>query len=140
MIEEGAVPEALAPILRTMLEAMPGKIYPQRYGLIEQSRHLLSHLEERSFGPYVPGGSIERTQIYLIMSHDSNQAILTLKNDKPVLQFLGVGRSEHVAFLNQRLAEATSAVGGTYINSPFFAALGQQEVSPRLSSISLNVC
>lgn len=116
-----------------MLEAMPGKIYPQRDGPIEHLRHLLSRQKAKFFGPYVPGGSLERTQIYLIMSHDSNQAILTLKDDKPILQFLGVGRSEHVTFLNQKLAEATTAVGGTYINSPFFAALGQQEVSPHLS-------
>lgn len=119
---------------------MPGKIYPQRYGPVEQLRHLLSRQEVKFLGPYIPGGSIERTQVYLIMSHDSNQAILTLKDDKPVLQFLGVGRSEHVTFLNQKLAEATSAVGGTYINSPFFAALGQQEVSPCLPNISRDTC
>ena len=128
VIEEGAVPECLAFVLQTMLEGMPGKILPKHYGPIHQLRHLLTRSETRLFGPYVPGGSIERTQIYLIMSHDSNQAILTLENDKPILRFLGVGRSEHVKFLNNKLAEATNAVGGTYVNSPFFALLGQGEV------------
>jgi hypothetical protein len=63
------------------------------------------------------------------MSHDSNQAILTLKNDKPVLEFVGVGRSEHVQYLNGILKDATEAVGGTFVQSPFYAALGQQEIT-----------
>jgi hypothetical protein len=128
VIEEGAVPEALAPALQAMLESMPGKIPPQNFGPLEQIRHILAGEKSRVFGPYVPGGSAERTQIYLIMSHDSNQAVMALKDDKPVLTFLGVGRSDHVKYLNGILAKATSAVGGTYVNSPFFAALGQQEV------------
>jgi hypothetical protein len=63
------------------------------------------------------------------MSHDSNQAVLSLKDDKPVLEFLGVGRSEHVKYLNGVLKDATEAVGGTFINNPFYAALGRQEIS-----------
>src|SRR6202020_3543692 len=47
---------------------------------------------------------------------------------KPVMQFLGVGASKRVAYLNEVLAKATNGVGGTYINNPFFAALGEQEV------------
>ena len=63
------------------------------------------------------------------MSHDSNQATLTLKDDKPVLEFLGVGRSEHVKELNSMLKNATEAVGGIFVQSPFYAALGQQEIT-----------
>jgi hypothetical protein len=58
-----------------------------------------------------------------------NQATLTLKDDKPVLKFLGVGRSEHVKELDAILSTATIAVGGTYEASPFYAALGQQEIT-----------
>jgi hypothetical protein len=60
-------------------------------------------------------------QTYLIMSHDSNEAIITLENDKPYLQFLGVGRTDHVKKLNEVLAKATKAIGGTLINSPFYS-------------------
>lgn len=67
--------------------------------------------------------------IYLIMSHDCNQAVLTLNDDKPSLRFLGVGRSKQVEYLNNVLAQATSAVGGTFVNSPFYALLGQQEIT-----------
>ncbi|KAF2083168.1 FAD/NAD(P)-binding domain-containing protein [Saccharata proteae CBS 121410] len=127
VIEEGAIPQALASILQAMLEVLPGKQYPSPYGPMEQLRHLMSRTETRFLGPYAKGSSINRTQTYLIMSHDSNEAILTLENDKPYLQFLGVGRTEHIKTLNEVLRKTTSAVGGTLINSPFFAAFNQKE-------------
>lgn len=110
-----------------MLGVSP-KILPPNYGLASRLQHLGASVKSRVFGPYTPNGSIERTQTYLIMSHDSNQAVLTLRDDKPNLTFLGVGRSGHVKTLNALLAKATALVNGIHINSPFFA-LEQQEVS-----------
>lgn len=129
VIEEGAVPKALAPLFQTMLELMPGNQYPKGQTLLEKFRHVLAQQGSRFLGPYFRKGSIERTQVYLIMSHDSNQAILTLEDDKPVLEFVGVGKSEHVQYLNRILKDATEAVGGTFVQSPFYAALGQQEIT-----------
>jgi hypothetical protein len=43
-----------------------------------------------------------------------------------MLEFLGVGRSDHVRRLNDKLEEATKAAGGTFINNPFFSHLQQQ--------------
>jgi hypothetical protein len=128
VIEEGAVPAALVTGLQALLETMPGKSLPKG------SAHIFQQFKARKtswiLGPYADGGSVQKTQIYLIMSHDSNQANLTLtEHGKPIMEFLGVGRSKHVAHLNRVLAEATNAVGGTFINNPFFAALGEQEVS-----------
>ena len=128
MIEEGAVPGGVASLFQSMLQSTPGKIDPQNFGLQERLRHLVARSKSRLLGAYVQHGSVERTQVYLIMSHDDNQAILSLKDDKPHLQFLGVGRSDHVQHLNHVLTEATSMIGGTYINSPFYALLGQDEV------------
>ncbi|KAI9881655.1 MAG: hypothetical protein M1823_006634, partial [Watsoniomyces obsoletus] len=91
-------------------------------------RHFLSRQISR-LSPYARGGSLQSTQTYLIMSHDSNQAVMTLEKDQTALEFLGVGRGDHVQKLNGILAEATNAVGGTYVNSPFYAALGEQEIT-----------
>lgn len=55
--------------------------------------------------------------------------MLTLKDDKPELEFLGVGRSDHVKKLNDILARATRAVGGTLVQNPFYALMGEQEVT-----------
>ncbi|TVY85278.1 Cholesterol oxidase [Lachnellula suecica] len=129
VIQEGAIPKALAPLFQTMLELMPGNQYPKGDTLFGKVKHSLAQQGSRFLGPYFKKGSIERTQVYLVMSHDSNQAIMTLKDDKPILEFLGVGNSAHVQELNGILREATEAVGGTFVQSPFYACLGQQEIT-----------
>ncbi|KAH8663936.1 glucose-methanol-choline oxidoreductase [Xylariales sp. PMI_506] len=129
IIEEGAVPKALTPFLQAMMEFLPGSIEATGESLIGNVRAGLARAGSFLLGPYYRKGAIERTQVYLIMSHDSNQAMLTLKNDKPVLEFLGVGRSDHVKYLNRVLERATRAVGGSFVQNPFYALLGQQEVT-----------
>jgi hypothetical protein len=129
VIEEGAIPEALAKILQNVLELLPGRVKPENLSSLAQAQRLFSALGSRINGPYYRKGSMERTQVYLIMSHDDNQAVLTLKNNKPHLQFIGVGRSAHVQKLNQKLKDATLAEGGTFVNNPFFSALGEQELT-----------
>ena len=79
-------------------------------------------------GPYHAQGSIARTQVYLIMSHDANQAQMRLKHDKPALEFLGVGRQRHLEKLNNLMSEMTNSHGGTFIQNPFYADFNQQEV------------
>lgn len=128
VLEEGAVPEALAPMFQAMLESLPGKVHPEDFGFADRLRHLISRSRSRAFGPYARSGSVQRTQTYLIMSHDDNQAVLTMKDDKPYLNFMGVGRSDHVKRLNQLLADATTKIGGTFVNSPFFTLFDQKEV------------
>lgn len=128
VIEEGTIPGALAPFMQAMLDLMPGSISNEDT-LLDKAHAKLARWGSRLLGPYFKNGAIERTQVYLIMSHDSNQAMLTLKDDKPELEFLGVGRSDHVKKLNDILAKATRAVGGTLVQNPFFALLGQQQVT-----------
>ncbi|KAI6085985.1 FAD/NAD(P)-binding domain-containing protein [Hypoxylon rubiginosum] len=129
VIEEGTMPGVLAPFLQAMLEFLPGSVDPADAGLVGNLKSKLARIGSAFLGPYYRKGAIERTQVYLIMSHDSNQAYLTLKDDKPVLEFIGVGRSEHVRQLNGILAKATKAVGGTFVQNPFYALMGQQQVT-----------
>ncbi|KAL7625697.1 hypothetical protein AAE478_004918 [Parahypoxylon ruwenzoriense] len=129
VIEEGTMPGALAPFLQAMLELLPGSVEPTGEGLVDKVKANLARVGSALLGPYFRKGAIERTQVYLIMSHDSNQAYLALKDDKPVLEFIGVGRSDHVKYLNQVLEKATKAVGGTFVRNPFYALMGQQQVT-----------
>ncbi|AEO62896.1 uncharacterized protein THITE_41229 [Thermothielavioides terrestris NRRL 8126] len=126
VIEEGAVPHALSHFLQAMLDLMPGKEAPENESLVQRTQAALARYGSSFLGPYFKKGAVEKTQVYLVMSHDSNQAILTLEDDKPVLEFLGVARSHHVKKLNQLLARATEAVGGTLVQNPFFELLGQE--------------
>jgi choline dehydrogenase-like flavoprotein len=136
VLEEGAVPEVLSQFLQAMLQLTPGKVYPEDNASqsgYNRLRRFLAKAETKIMGPYSPGSSINRTQIYLIMSHDSNEATLTLEGDKAYLRFLGVGRGKHVEELNKFLAKATHAVGGVLVNSPFYAfkyaGLGEEQIT-----------
>ncbi|KAI1486721.1 glucose-methanol-choline oxidoreductase [Biscogniauxia mediterranea] len=129
VIEEGTIPSALAPFMQALLELLPGSVEPKDESLVQRVKANLARAGSLFLGPYFRKGAIERTQVYLIMSHDSNQAYLTLKDDKPVLEFIGVGRSDHVKYLNGVLKKATNAVGGTFVQNPFYALLGEQQVT-----------
>ncbi|KAK2794237.1 hypothetical protein FQN50_009931 [Emmonsiellopsis sp. PD_5] len=129
IIEDGTVPEALVRGLHWQLMMTPGKIHPGNRSVLNTIHKVLAAGKSAILGPYTQGGSMQNTQVYLVMSHDSSQAILSLADDKPVLQFRGVGQSERVKSLNDMLAKITNDVGGTFINNPFFAALGKQQVS-----------
>lgn len=128
IIEEGTVPSSLAHLLQFMLDHMPGSVKPEseKVDIVARADAALSRYSSKILGPYFKKGAIQKTQVYLIMSHDSNQAVLSLKDDKPVLEFLGVARSGHCKELNQLLAKATEAVGGTLVHNPFYALFGQQ--------------
>jgi hypothetical protein len=144
VIEEGAIPQALSHFFQMMLDLMPGKKEPKDENIVERTQAALARYGSRFLGPYFKNGAVERTQVYLVMSHDSkpsgivpdsgfalltttgNQAVLTLEDDKPVLEFLGVARSHHVKKLNKLLQRATEVVGGTLVQSPFYELLGQQ--------------
>ena len=81
VLEEGTVPEALALFYEAMLELMPGRIAPTGLSVFQKVQHLLASQGSKLFGPYCRKGSAEKTQVYLIMSHDS----------KPAGIFLGPG-------------------------------------------------
>jgi hypothetical protein len=59
----------------------------------------------------------------------SNQACLTLKNDKHLLKALRAGRSDNAMQINELLAKATEAVGGTFLQGPFLATPGHPEMT-----------
>lgn len=113
--------------------------------LYQKVEKFLASLGSKVFRPYFPHGSIQKTQVYLVMSHNSkclgvislssankqpsNQACLTLKKNKPLLKALRVGRSDNAKQINELLAKATNAVGGTFLQGPFLATPGRQEMT-----------
>ncbi|KAI9686139.1 MAG: hypothetical protein M1822_003794 [Bathelium mastoideum] len=128
VIEEGTVPQALAYLLQPMLHSLPGKLAPVLTAAEMQAQNLAGW-KTSLLGPYHPGGSIARTQVYLMMSHDANQAQMMLKHDKPALEFFGVGNQSHVEKLNDLMRKMTNSHGGTLIQNPFFADFNKQEIT-----------
>lgn len=129
VIEEGAIPAALAPFYQTMLQYLPGRVFPHNLSFGQKADHLAAAVGARVFGPYNPQGSTERTQCYLIMSHDSSQATMNLVDDRPLINFSGVGTSKRATKLAGYLQKITNLIGGTYVDSPFYAAFGEKEIT-----------
>lgn len=76
VIEEGSVPQALSPFYQAMLEHMPGSITPTGLSAYQKMQRLLARFGSMILGPYFRKGSVEKTQVYLIMSHDSKTCLL----------------------------------------------------------------
>lgn len=114
VIQEGAIPQALAPLIQGLLDQCPGKRDPSHSSMW---RRLVARLKTLFLGPYVRGSSINRTIPYLIMSHDSGEGIMTLQDDKPFLQLSSVERPERLRRLQDVLAKMTNAVDGKFIDA-----------------------
>lgn len=115
--------------LQALLEVMPGSRDPTRQSWMQWVGSGLASAKSWIFGPYVPGGALEKTEVYLVMSHDSSQAIMTLQDNRPVIEFCGVGHSETVQKIDALLEKVTQDVGGTFVPNPFFALMGKQQVT-----------
>jgi GMC oxidoreductase len=89
-------------------------------GNMNRLRKLIAALKSLTFGPYVSGGAIQRTLTYLIMSHDSNEIYMTLKDDQPYLQGPAEGRSEHFKRMKKIMGYALGRYGAKTGHSYFY--------------------
>ncbi|RFU75515.1 cholesterol oxidase [Trichoderma arundinaceum] len=128
ILQEGTMPQAFCELLQCMLDLMPGS-HASEKSILERTQEAMGFWKSRLLGPYSKAGTLGNTQVFLIMSHDGSQATLSLKNDKPVLEFLGVGKSDRVKRFNDILERATEAVGGTLVYSPFYNLMNQQQIT-----------
>ncbi|KAF2656879.1 FAD/NAD(P)-binding domain-containing protein [Lophiostoma macrostomum CBS 122681] len=112
VLQEGAIPAALAPVIQGLLEAHANSLpsWPMK--------RLLSRVKGFLFGSYSAGCSVNRTQSYLVMSHDNREGSISLQNDRPHLAFSGVERVGKIGRIQAVLQRATSAIGGSLINAP----------------------
>lgn len=146
VIEDASVPWAIAPFMFIAWEHLPGQIRGTSAGIYDTLVKTAARLGSKFLGPLYRGGSVQKTAVYLIMSHDSksrekwvmrfdlqpcagSQGSLTLKKDKPILRYSGVGRSDSVNRIHKYLQRATDSVGGTWIPNPAYSLLGQQEIT-----------
>lgn len=80
VVEDAAIPYALRHLLVPILEYLPDPIQPI-YGLMRTLSKWASRVRSEFFGPYYPGGSIARTAVYLVMSHDSESSGNLYRNE-----------------------------------------------------------
>jgi cholesterol oxidase len=117
MIQEGAVPGALAAVMPVVLGAaalVRGRFQGERRGesLAKLGRRWLGLLR----GPY--RGAVRNTQTFLVMGRDDAKGHLYLEDDRLRISWPGADRQPIFERVNQCLGEATSALRGTYVANP----------------------
>jgi cholesterol oxidase len=63
-------------------------------------------------------GALNRTMIYLVMSHDTADGRMSLKSDKLSIDWPGVGEQKIFERINAELFQHAKALGATFIESP----------------------
>ncbi|MEX2284531.1 MAG: GMC oxidoreductase [Gemmatimonadota bacterium] len=122
VIEEGAIPSTLGPILATSMflaARMVGHDTDVGYGDFAQEKL-------RELQALIPGGStgsIGNTQTFLVMAHDDSQGHIHLVDDRARISWPGVGRQNVFERVYQELTRATAGVGGTYIKNPMWSRI-----------------
>ena len=120
VIEDGCIPEPFNSFIQIMfIFQTTGKQAPfSPKDFRCQLRKILAALKSLIISPYANGGAIQRTATYLIMSHDSNELTLTLKDDKVALRAPAEGRSQHYtglkAVFNAALCRSGENMGYSY--------------------------
>lgn len=115
IIQDGTIPEALAPAIQALLETRKVLFRPSSY---QKMHGLVARVKSWVLGAYARGGSVRRTLVFLVMSHDENHGTMTLKNNKAVVRWSGIGRREGSEKINSMLKKVTERLGGMFIKSP----------------------
>ena len=127
IIEEGSVTGALARFIPPFL-AVAGRLVGKDTdrGLRDKLKEKLRVWRSLLFGAY--HGAVRNTQVYLIMSYDDGAGRMSLEKDELRIDWPGVGSQPNFESGNDRLKEATKALGGTYVKNPTWSKLTNHNV------------
>lgn len=117
IIEEGSLPGAMATLLpAAFAAAAAGAARPS--SLKDRLEKDLREVESLVGGARV--GAANRTQTFLIMSHDGSDGRMHLEGDRLRITWPGVGNRPSIVNDNQQLAAASEALGGAFIKNPLW--------------------
>jgi cholesterol oxidase len=127
VIEEGSVPGALGALLPAALAAVaPWAGTEERPGLDEFADERARELESIFCGPY--RGAIRNTQTYLVMTHDDDSGYITLEEDRARIHWPNAGSQPVFTTVNDRLTQASAALGGTFLKNPLWSDLNHHSL------------
>jgi cholesterol oxidase len=122
VIEEGSIPGALGAMIPAALAAVAPwagtNLSPGADAFAEEQTREMDSLV---CGPY--HGAIQNTQTYLVMTHDDGDGYMTLESDRLRLHWPGAGVQPVFARVNDRLDQATKALGGVFLKNPLWSDL-----------------
>jgi cholesterol oxidase len=117
VIEEGVIPGALSGVLPGVFITVARLLGKDTDANIKDfAMEKLRKIKTKILGAYE--GALNNTLTYLVMSHDDGQGKLSLASDRIRVDWPGVGRQQIFKTVNEKLKEATKALGGTYITNP----------------------
>lgn len=127
VIQEGALPSPLAPLLPAMLgSASP--LFGTDTDLGDSVSEVARTLKSLATGSYK--GAVAHTQTFLVMAHEASQGEMHLEDDELRIHWPDAGRDPVFARISDALETATGATGGTYIPNPIWSeSLGRNLVS-----------
>ncbi|KAH7345933.1 hypothetical protein BKA66DRAFT_433768 [Pyrenochaeta sp. MPI-SDFR-AT-0127] len=115
IVQEGAIPEALAPVVQALIETQQVRVQSNSFNSI---RGIIARAKSWILGPYTKGGSVKRTMVFLTMSHDENEGTMLLKDDKAVMQWSGMSSNTRSEKIDHLLRRVTEFIGGVFTKTP----------------------
>ncbi|KAJ5334174.1 uncharacterized protein N7506_007957 [Penicillium brevicompactum] len=133
VIQDGCIPEAFKPIIHPMLllQTLKTRAFSLVWNTRDGRGKFLASLRSVIFGPYAIGGAVQRTSTYLVMSHDSNEMTLTLKDNQICLSAPKEGQSKHFQRIKEMFHELFARTGAQ-MGFTYFYGRHQEEVTVHL--------
>ncbi len=121
LIEEGAVPGAIATLLPEVLATAAAGSGRRDGRLAQMVKAKEREVESLALGPY--RGAVRNTLTYLVMGHDDGQGRLLLENDRLHIQWPGLANQPVFQTIRERLERATRSLGGQCLTNVLTQAL-----------------
>ncbi|KXG53031.1 uncharacterized protein PGRI_000810 [Penicillium griseofulvum] len=133
VIQDGCIPEIFNPMIQIMLtlQTIKSQVRCCLSNPRQEARKTIASLKSLLLGPYAYNGALQRTSTYLVMSHDSNEVTLTLKDNQLCLRGPAEGRSEHFKWI-KKMFEELFARTGAMMGLSYFYARHQEEITVHL--------
>jgi cholesterol oxidase len=90
-------------------------------GLADFYRERKRELQSLLGGAY--GGALHNTITYLVMTHDDSNGKVVLQDDRPRVNWAGVGSQPIFGRVSELLERATAGLGGNYVKNPIWTQL-----------------
>jgi cholesterol oxidase len=120
VVEEGSIPGgigALMPLAFSVASATGGKSSDKSLPTVV--REAKAELESLTFGPYT--GAVDRTQTYLVMTHDGSDGRMYLDKDRLRIDWKGVGKEPIFRKVSDTLDACTTPLDGIYTIDPLWS-------------------
>lgn len=128
VIEEGAIPGALASILPATFSAAAAVLGKDTDGgILDAAQEFGRELESWARGAY--HGAVRNTLTFLVMAHDDGQGRMYLRDDRLRIDWKGLSKQEIFATIREQLYKATEALGGTFVRNPSWKLFGPESLT-----------